>query len=245
MSELLTTVRLPSKGLLNPEDPVYGGPITLDMMGFEQEKMVFGSNADNVLDKMLKSVIKTEGVDLDQLTPFDKHYLLVQERIHSYGDEYHIKYQCPYCGVEEEHVIDLNDIPVIELPDDFVEPIEGTLPLCGKKVGVKLLRQKDRKAIDNEIRLKADKLKKNPQDLRYELRFVKSIVTIDGEQPNVGEREALVRSLKGRDLAYLDHLIKKTVFGYAAEALTTCSSCGENFEVPFVMTSEFFRPRFD
>lgn len=245
MAELLTTVYLPSKGKLNVDEPAYAGPIDLDMMGFEQEKMIFGSNSEGAIDKMLNSVIKTEGISIDKMAPQDKHFLLVKERIHSYGPDYHITYECPHCGKEEEHVINMNDIPVLELPDDFIEPIECTLPLSGTKLGLRLLRNSDKKAIDNEIRMKAEKLKLNPSEMRYELRKVKAIVTIDGKEPSLGERQALVRGLKGRDLAYFDHVLNKIQFGFSSTVLTTCTSCNGEFEVPFVLTSEFFRPRFD
>lgn len=245
MAELLTTVYLPSKGLFNLEDSAYAGPIELDMMGFEQEKMIFGSNSEGALDRMLNSVIKTEGISVDKMVPADRHFLLVQERIHSYGPNYHIKFQCPYCGLEEEHEIDMNTIPILELRDDFTEPIECKLPMDGRVLGLKILRNSDKKAIEAEIRMKAEKLKLNPKDMRFELRRVKSIVSIDGAAPKVGEREALLRSLKGMDLAYIDHVLNKDQFGYSSTVLTTCSSCKESFEVPFVMSSEFFRPRFD
>ena len=110
MAELLTTVYLPSKGRLNLDNPAYGGPIDLDMIGFEQELMIFGSNAENHLDKMLQSVIKTDGVNVNELTSQDRFFLLVQERIHSYGSDYHISYRCPVCGQVEEHILDLNNV---------------------------------------------------------------------------------------------------------------------------------------
>lgn len=245
MAELLTTVYLPSKGLLNKEDPAYGGPIELDQMGFEQEKMIFGSNSEGALDKMLNSVIKTPGITVDKMAPQDRHFLLVKERVHTYGADYHIKYQCPYCGIEEEHVVNINDVPVIELADDFTEPIECKLPQSGTVLGLKILRNSDKKAIEAEIRMKAEKLKLNPKDMRFELRLVKAIVTINGETPKLGEREQLIKSLKGRDLAYIDYIINKVQFGFSSTVLTSCSSCKEAFDVPFLMTSEFFRPRFD
>lgn len=245
MAEILTTVYLPSRGVFNKDESVYAGPIELDMMGFEQEKMVFGSNTENALDRMLSSVIKTEGINLDKLVPQDRHFLLIQERIHSYGPNYHIRFKCPYCGVEEEHKIDLTTVPVLEMDEEFKEPIEGVLPLDGRKVGLKILRNGDKKAIEAEIRMKADKLKINPKDLRFELRRVKSIVSIDGSAPKVGEREALLRSLKGRDIAYMDYLINQIQFGYSSTINVTCSGCKEEYEVPFALTSEFFRPRFD
>ena len=70
-------------------------------------------------------------------------------------------------------------------------------------------------------------------------------MTIDGETPKIGEAAALVKSLKGRDLAYIDHVLNKVQFGFSSTVLTTCSGCKGDFEVPFMLTSEFFRPRFD
>lgn len=245
MGEILTTVYLPSRGRLNLDEPAYAGPIEMDMIGFEEEKMMFGSNSENVLDRMLDSVIKTEGIKASELCPQDRHFLLVKERIHSYGENYHLTDVCPSCGNMEEYKIDMNDVPVIELPEDFAEPIEGKLPLSGHTIGIKILRNRDNKSINAEINTKVDKLHLSAKDLRYELRKVRSIVTIDGEQPKLGEREKFIRGLKGRDLAYIDYLMEKTKFGYSNTVLVTCKSCGHQFEVPFVMSGEFFRPRFD
>lgn len=244
MSEILTTVYLPSKGKMN-SDSVYAGPIELDMMGFEQEKLIYGSSSSNVLDKMLKSVIKTPGIEVSELVAQDKHFLLVKERIHSYGNRYHLEDVCPNCGKEEEHVVDLDLVPILEIPDDFVEPIMGVLPRSGEEIGVRLLRQSDRKAMEAEIKMKSEKLGMDPQGLEYEQRLVRSIQTIQGVSVSSIEKTDFVRGLKGMDLAYINHLLNSVQFGYSNTVTVTCSACETQYESPFILTSEFFRPRFD
>lgn len=245
MSEYLTTVYLPSKGKLNPENEAYAGPIEIDMMGTKEEKMIFGSSSNDGISRMLQSIIKTEGIKVDDMVEQDRMFLLVKERIHTYGDIYHIKSKCPDCGATHEYTISLDDIEVKELPDDMTDTVTGILPLSKVEVTIKSLKTSDRNKINRYIKAKVEKLHQSESDLRYDLQREKAIVSINGEAPKVGEAHKLLNSLKAKDVAYLDYLRNKYDFGYQDSVTVECKSCGKMFDADFEMTSEFFRPRFD
>lgn len=245
MADVTTTVHLPSKGRLNLGDSVYAGPIDLKVIGFEQEKKIFGSNGDKVLDRVLSESIVTEGIKIEELTEMDRMFLLMKLRIHSYGESYTVEGRCPECGRVHEYKISLDDLKIVDLTDDFEEPIAGKLPRNGSEVGVRLLRIKDKRAVEAEARTRYEKLKVPVGESVYSLSMERSILTINGEKPKLGERKALLESLTGMDLAYIDALRKSVDFGYEMETTVKCDACEEEFRVPIRMTGEFFRPRFD
>ena len=248
MSEIYTDiVRLPShKANMYPDNPELSGDIELRMMDVGDEKKVFGSYSEDMISTLLKAcVVKPEGFDPELLIPNDRHFLLVKLRVLSYGDSYHGDGVCPECEHDEEHAFSIDDVPVYELDENFCEPIEANLPVCKKKVGMRVLRQKDL----SRIRSKAKKLSKTSdisvKEIEFTEKIVNRIVTIDGNEVTRSEAESFVKTLKARDRAYMEYVLDKTKLGYDTMVTVTCSKCGEEYEIPFRMTTEFFRPRFD
>lgn len=238
MEGLTTKVKLPSNGRLNPS---LGEPIVMDMMGFEEEKVAFGADTDEALDEVLKMCIKSpENFDVTALTPADRRFLLMKLRIHTYGDEYHVKANVN--GVIEDVKISLDDIEVKELPDDFEIP-KGKLPVAGNEVVVKVLTVGEIRKIESICRDKADKFGSSYKELRYETMRAKRIATIDGEKKTTDEVLRFLKGLKGKDLAYLDYLNNQVAFGYSNFIDVKINGVWQT--VPVVMTGEFFRPRFD
>lgn len=246
MAEYVTNVTLPTRARIYNES--YGIPedITLRAITTKEEKVLYGSSGDKALDRVIKScIVEPKTINLDHLVAADKHYLLMQLRIHTYGSDYHVEYKCPNCGETHEYEVDLSQQPVHELPEDFEEPIKFTLPQSGSELTVKMLRGTDL----NEIEKKAKRLKKNAKavdgDITYILRMARYIQTVDGEKLNDGEMQGFVEGLTGRDSAYFWHQINKIKLGYDPEVIEDCKGCGEEVEFILPMTVEFFRPRFD
>lgn len=245
MSQIITKVTLPSKGLLNVGSPEYAQEISMDMIGYEESKFIYGSSGDNLIDDLLNKLIIEPKLDLDNLTTPDKMFLLIKQRIHSYGSIYHLPGVCPYCDKASEFEIDIDkDVEIIELDDEFVNPIRIELPFCGKTVGVRVLKEGDIKKINKQAREKEEKLKIPFGITKYQLKLIKSVAEIDGVEVDFKAASDFVSDLKGRDLAMLKHTAESVDFGYSNKVAVKCS-CGQSFDVPFVVHGEFFRPRFD
>jgi hypothetical protein len=246
MAEYVHTVTLPTRAKIYNE--AYGIPedITLRAISTKEEKVLYGSSGDKALDRVIKAcIVEPKAINLDHLVAADKHYLLMQLRIHTYGADYHVEYKCPNCGETHEYEVDLSEQPVHELAEDFEEPIKFKLPVNGDELTVKMLRGTDLE----EIEKRAKRLKKGAKaidgDITYILRMARYIQTINGEEMGDVERQGYVESLHGKDSAYFWHQINKIKLGYDPEVEETCKGCQEDITFILPMTVEFFRPRFD
>ena len=63
-----------------------------------------------VFDKLLESIIVTEGVDVQEISTFDKNGLIIYSRILSYGSEYPVRIKDPKTENMLDRVIDLKTI---------------------------------------------------------------------------------------------------------------------------------------
>ena len=96
MSKFPTEViDLPSKGLVYPkEHPLSSGNVEIKYMTAKEEDILTSPNLIEkgiVLDKLLESLIVTEGVKLEDFVVGDKNTLLVSARILGYGKDYPIQ----------------------------------------------------------------------------------------------------------------------------------------------------------
>ena len=142
-------VSLPSRGILyrfaDEEDPhVYLRPMT-----FEDEKHLAtarksGKDPANMLLERCVS-----NVDVNQLVSFDKLYLILKLREISYGDTYDARVVCPKCDAEAEIGLNISELPVKELPEDFTDPITVMLPKLNKEAKVRIPRVKDEQHLRN------------------------------------------------------------------------------------------------
>ena len=82
-------VDLPSEGKLYPKDhPLASGKIELKYMTAKEEDILTSQNLIKkglVLDKLLNSLILTDGVDIDDMVMGDKNAVMVASRILAYG----------------------------------------------------------------------------------------------------------------------------------------------------------------
>ena len=94
MSELnfpTEVIELPSKGLVYPKDnPLSSGKVEIKYMTAKEEDILTNQSyiqKGTVLNKLLDSVILTEGVNQKDLILGDKNAVLVATRILGYGAE--------------------------------------------------------------------------------------------------------------------------------------------------------------
>jgi len=147
------TVELPSKGLLYPEDsPLAKGTIEMKYMTAKEEDILTNANYIQkgvVIDKLLQSLIVTEGVSYNELLNGDKNAIMVAARILSYGKDYVVQIK----GKEE--VIDLSLLKSKEIDYTLFENRKNEftlqLPHTDNNVTFKLLTHGDDTAIEREI----------------------------------------------------------------------------------------------
>ena len=108
-------IDLPSEGKLYSEDhPCKDGKIELKYMTAKEEDILTSANLIKkglVIDKLINSLIVTNGVNVDNLIVGDKNAVMVAARILAYGPDYQCKVMNPETGNLEEHTFNLADCP--------------------------------------------------------------------------------------------------------------------------------------
>lgn len=238
-----TTVTLPTNGKMYGDD----GPVdvTLRAMTTKEEKLLLGSTSSNVFDDIVKAcIVEPKDLDFGSLIASDAHFLLLKLRAHTYGSDYNIECKCPQCGRKEQMTINLDDFPVYTLDDNFVEPIEFTLPMSGDKLACRLLRNKDLEFVNRQARKLSKTLKVPQEEIAYNLRMSRHIVKINDEPVDDARSQAYTQDMHGRDSAYFWSQLNKILIGYDTTIEAICPNCNTEYEMSMPITSEFFRPTF-
>jgi hypothetical protein len=107
-------VSLASAGKIYPESsPLRTGQIEMRYMtAYDEDILTNTSYIKNgvVFDKLLESIIVTEGVDVQEISTFDKNGLIIYSRILSYGSEYPVQIKDPETGNMLDRIINLQKI---------------------------------------------------------------------------------------------------------------------------------------
>ena len=182
-------IELPSKGLLYPKDhPLSSGKIELKYMTAKEEDILTNQSyiqKGTVLNKLLDSVILTEGVKQQDLILGDKNAVLVATRVLGYGAEYKFTYR------GEEKVVDLSSLENKEFDESLITPgkneFEFVLPHTTTPITYKILTGGDEIKIDRELEgLK--KINKNASpELSTRLKYI--ITSVNGESGTKEIRE--------------------------------------------------------
>lgn len=240
MAYALEEYELPSNGLIE------GVPkkVTLRNMTTAEEKMLLGSS-DDAFDSIIeKCITKPEDFEMGKLISSDRHFLLIKLRVVSYGPIYHFSYKCPFCGKISEYEINLDDLEVNYLPEDFKEPYdEFELPICKDKIALKLPRIDDLKS----VRMKAKRwMKKFPEqigDPSLIYGMMANIATVNDKVLEGSPMQRYVEELAATDASFIRNRINKLEIGIDTTIYEECPRCHEDLEFTMPMGPEFFHSR--
>ena len=239
-------IDLPSGGKLYPkESPLSSGKLELKYMTTREEDILTSQNLIKkgvVIDKLLSSLIVTEGVNIDDLILGDKNAIMIASRILAYGPEYKCSVPHPTTGEVSEHTFNLTDCPFKGLPDDIIKSNKGnlfsiTLPASKNKIEFKLITGKEEKLIEAD--LKANK-KIGKSNTEMSSRLKRAIVSVDGEEDwNV--IQTYVDNMLSRDSLALRKEIARITPDI--DMRQEVEMGGETVEVNIPLTVEFFWPK--
>lgn len=170
--------------------------------------------------QVLKRVV--QGIDPSKLTLGDRLYIIVWECINSYTDVLKVKTVCSNCLRDIEISVDLKKLEVIKLPDDYKEPYEITLPVCGERVKLRLL------TVEDEVEIEKYRQKHGNSHL---YRYALSIVSDD----NIVEKLKKLETMHGKDVTKIRTFHEKFYHGPDFTYKFTCPKCEQedDVEVPF------------
>ena len=234
-------IDLPSEGRLYSEGhPLKDGKIEIKYMTAKEEDILTSQNLIKkglVVDKLLDSLILTEGVKSDDLILGDKNAVMVAARVLAYGPEYTCQVTHPTTGGVSTQVFNLAECPFKKLPKDVKETLfEVTLPISKRKIKFSLLTGKDERLIDKELNA-SKKVGAVAPELTTRLRYLIKEVDGDNSQPVINE---ISQNILSRDSMHLREEIKKVTPDIIMEQEIDLG--GEAVKVDIPMTVNFFWP---
>ena len=235
-------IDLPSEGKLYPEGhPLKDGKIEIKYMTAKEEDILTSQNLIKkgvVIDRLLDSLILTNGVKQEDLIMGDKNAIMVAARILAYGPEYKCQVTNPKTGEISEETFNLADCPFKKLPKDVTENnFEVDLPISKKKITFKLLNGKEENLIEEELKSSSKINSEVKPELTTRLRHVITSVDGDNSQSTIN---TFVQTLLARDSMHLRNQIKKITPDI--ELSQEIEIGGESVKVDIPMTVGFFWP---
>ena len=237
------TVDLPSQGKLYSEDsPLKSGKIEVKYMTAKEEDILTSQNLIKkglVIDKLLNSLIVTEGIKTDDLFIGDKNAVMVASRILAYGGEYNVEVADPNTGETFQHTFDLTECSFKELPDDVdysKNEFELTLPVSKVGITFKLLTGKDETNIANELK----SLAKIGQPGEVTTRLKNVVTSVNGDTSKSVISNFVDNMLSKESLFLRDEI---TRINPDINLTQEIDIGGESTEVDIPMTVEFFWPK--
>lgn len=240
-------IDLPSQGHFYPlNSPLSSGRIELKYMTAREEDILTSQNLIKkgvVLDELLKALIVTPNVKLDDILIGDKNAMFVAARRLAYGDKYPSKITCPKCGEESEIEINLADIKMKDFDSSVYAKGENAfkfeLPVSKKTVVYKLLTHKDETDIDAEIKSISKVMKSNAPEMTTRLKYM--IVSVDGNSDR-GVVKKFVDNMLAKDSIALRKSIRETTPDMDMSFNFKCPACGHEERMGLPLGVDFFWP---
>jgi len=142
----------------------------------------------------------------------------------SYGDDYDTLLICQHCKAENPSTVKLSELNVNPVPDDFVDPVEFTLPSIQKTAKVRLPRVRDEKVLSN-----------SETALDQIWRFVEEV---DGHTDK-SIISAVLNKLPIKDMRTIMNAMK-TEFGIDTKVKFKCKDCKEVSVIELPIDANFF-----
>ena len=235
-------IDLPSEGRLYPkEHPCSNGKIEIKYMTAKEEDILTSQNLISkgvVIDRLLDSLILTEGVKIDDLLLGDKNAIMVAARILAYGPEYTCEVTNPKNGQKSQETFNLAECPFKKLPKDIKEnSFEVTLPISKKKIKFSLLSGKEEKLIEKDLNASKKVGIGVVPELTTRLRYLIKAVDDDNSQSVINET---AQNMLARDSKFLREELTKV--SPDIELSQEIEIGGESVKVNIPMTVGFFWP---
>tara|TARA_R110002096_G_scaffold246619_2_gene438823 strand:+ start:718 stop:1590 length:873 start_codon:yes stop_codon:yes gene_type:complete len=219
-------VDLPSRGqaYTNLE-----GNVNIRPFSFQEEKLLRSiskvSQGREVIGKIFEACVK--GIAYDALTVPDKNYILFKLREISYGNDYPVVFNCNNCKTENRMRVEIDQIPINYVSDDYEEPFKFMLPDAQKEVMAVSPRSKD-----EDYMATGEVLTQNLW------RFVQSV---GGYKDKVIIKK-FIEATTARDVATIRDSLINDDYGLDQEVTFDCIECGSPQTGSIPLNEHFFSP---
>tara|TARA_E500000331_G_scaffold42835_1_gene35415 strand:+ start:501 stop:1250 length:750 start_codon:yes stop_codon:yes gene_type:complete len=237
-------IDLPSQGKVYPKDsPLSDGKIELKYMTTKEEDILMSQNLIKkgvVIDKLIDSLIVTDGVKQDDLILGDKNAVLVAARILAYGPQYTVGVPNPKNPEETiEHTFDLTECPFTKVSEDLDysgNSFKYTTEVGKNELTFRLLTGKEEKLIEKDIKQLAKY--GTESDLTTRLRYI--IISVDGNSDQETITSYSQNMLARDSVAFRKYMTDITP---DIELEQEIELGGDTVSVAIPLTVEFFWPK--
>jgi len=237
-------VDLPSKGLLYPEDhPLYGKEfVEIKQMTAREEDILTSATLIEkglVLDHLVQSLLLDKSINVKTLFAGDKNAILLNARIHAYGNEYEAASLCSKCGSSNEITFDLLEIKNKQVNYES-RLTQLDLPKTKFKAEVRFLNSHEEEVLAKEIE-KIKNLGLGDSRITTFLKFI--ISSINGIDSAEGDVNHFIENMPSQDANYIRDCYAEMKPDIDFSLDIECKSCfvTERREMP--MTAQFFWPK--
>ena len=225
-------VNLPSLGKLGyPTEIEYRDILVRD------EKILAtatGANYQKILGNILKSLLK-DSSSYDSMSIYDRDFLLLWIWANNYSTQKSFNVTCPHCTHEEEITVDVTEIDIDEISEDYTNPFELELH-NGDKVKLRLVTIGDENiAADYASKNKGSK--HTADDVKFAL-----TMTFEKIMPLSQKLEYMSDKLTGRDMGMVRAFHDHFKYGIDDKVKHSCTACSEVTEYTIPFSLEFFLP---
>jgi len=239
-------MELPSKGLIY-DKPVDAHIELRSMSGRDEMKRLSPSTTPfkTLADIIEGCMIEKPAIHVYDMAIGDYEFLLHRLRVVTYGDEYKVELNCPYCNESFEAMTHLDDIEVKEFDlDKFNELRNLHLPKSEHDVVLKFQTPHILDQIDSKT--KEYKRRYKDATISFDLLaiLVNSIESVDGVTMSDLDLESFINKLPAYDMTKIINTLDKlnACVGINNEVQVTCKHCGADVKTFFRFGTEFFRP---
>lgn len=246
-STIFETFKLPSEGMIY--DNQINPNVTLrSMTTFEEMKRLSPTDTPyKAMSDIIEGCMKDKPeIHVYDMCLGDYQFLLHKLRIVTYGPDYKMTVKCGECGKVTDSVADLDSLHVYNWYPEIIDDKLITLPKTNHQIELKFQTPRD---LDQIAYRTKEMKRRTKQNIDYSLLYTLAslIKKIDGAVPTLIEVEEFVKNLPNKDANYIlnkaTSLNKKV--GLDNTIVVKCAQCGEEMELPFRITSEFFGPTID
>jgi len=237
-------VELPTKGLFYDEGhPLHmKSEVEIKHMTTKEEDILTNKSFiknGTAVDRLIRSVLVTPGVNVKDLYDADKDAILVACRIHGYGSDYETQFSCPSCGAKQDHQFNLEEMEYKDT-ESALEEFDATVDYNSKSFTLPIPRTK----VKLELRLQKtendNKKQKNEQIVSKQ--YKKIIKSVNG---NSDPRfiTSYIDSMSALDSRYLRAAYSKLSPGIDFSCHFECRQCDYENKVEVPLNAEFFWPK--
>lgn len=251
-------VKLPSKGLLYPEDHPLCGETELPFRAMTAvHENILASRAlikkGTVLPTLIKACLVNQAIEPTTLLLGDKAAILLAIRISGFGSEYRVGTVCPSCGHQWHHTFGLDqvELKMIEaepikpntnlfefvLPSDKKTVIQFSLLTDGDDLDIMQMQQQRKKAM-SKVGVQNGAM---DVDTRITDELRKMIKAVNGKTDG-DYISSFIRQMRVTDSRSFRKYVSDISPGIEMEQAVACVSCGEFDDHKIMLSTEFFWP---